>query len=193
MMDLQNNVIEQEDLEMNRDPITGAPGSHPVSTGLGAVGGLTAGIVVGSVAGPLGTAIGGAIGTVVGGFAGKGIGEAVNPTAGEVVFGDLIAQQANASPSLSADELYWQRAFITEPYYDRNLSYDDYAPAYRAGIVDRLNNNRSWDDASNSLHVIWNRNKGKSRLGWDEAKQAMRAAWYRTNYELTQKSVYGLH
>ena len=193
MMDLQKSSVEQDDLDLNRDPITGATGSHPVSTGLGAVGGLTAGIVVGSIGGPLGTAIGGAIGTVVGGIAGNGIGEAVNPTAEEVMFGDLIAQQANASPNLSADEMYWQRAFITEPYYDRNLSYDDYAPAYRAGIVDRLNNNRSWDDASANLHAIWNRNKGKSRLGWDEAKQAMRAAWYRTDYELTQKSQYGLH
>ncbi|MEO7477816.1 MAG: hypothetical protein ABIT64_01110 [Lysobacteraceae bacterium] len=193
MMDLQKHVVEQEEIDMHRDPITAAPGSHPVSTGLGAVGGLTAGIMMGSVAGPLGTAIGGAIGTVVGGFAGKGIGEAVNPTVEEVRFGDLIAQQANPSPNLSADELYWQRAFITEPYYDRKLSYEDYAPAYRAGIVDRLNNNRSWEDASNNLHAMWNRNKGASRLSWDEARQAMRAAWYRTDSELTQTSPYGLH
>ena len=39
----------------NRDPITGEPGSHPVSTGAGAVVGGAAGAAAGSVAGPVGT------------------------------------------------------------------------------------------------------------------------------------------
>ena len=43
----------------NPDPITGAPGSHPIETGVGAaVGGAATGMAVGAVAGPVGTAIG---------------------------------------------------------------------------------------------------------------------------------------
>ena len=65
----------------NRDPITGAPGSHPIGTGLGAaVGGVAAGAAIGSVAGPVGTAVGAAAGAVVGGLAGKGVAETVEPT-----------------------------------------------------------------------------------------------------------------
>jgi len=41
----------------NPDPITDAPGSHPIETGIGAaVGGAATGAAVGTVAGPVGTA-----------------------------------------------------------------------------------------------------------------------------------------
>jgi phage tail tape-measure protein len=71
------------DPERNPDPLTGAAGSHPIGTGVGAGGGALAGAVIGTaVAGPVGTAIGGVVGAVVGGFAGKEIAEATNPTLG---------------------------------------------------------------------------------------------------------------
>ena len=40
---------------MNRDPITGTPGSHPLGTGVGATGGALAGAAIGSLFGPIGT------------------------------------------------------------------------------------------------------------------------------------------
>jgi hypothetical protein len=196
MIEFQDKqVVEYEQLDRNLDPLTGAPGSHPVGTSIGAVGGMTAGILVGSVGGPIGTAVGGVVGTVVGGLAGSGIGEAINPTAEEMLFGELIARQTSTQHELGGYELYWQRAFITEPYYDPDLNYDDYAPAYRAGIVDRLGQNRSWDEAESDLQTLWNRFKGASRLSWDEARQAMQAAWYHTNNALAQQNqnLYGLH
>ena len=65
----------------NPDPITGASGSHPIETGVGAaVGGAASGIAVGAVAGPVGAAMGAAVGAVAGGLAGKGIGELIDPT-----------------------------------------------------------------------------------------------------------------
>jgi hypothetical protein len=67
----------------NPDPITNAPGSHPIETGVGAVlGGVASGMAVGTLtAGPLG-AVAGAIvgGAAAGGLAGKGIGELIDPT-----------------------------------------------------------------------------------------------------------------
>ena len=46
---------DKEAKEANRDPITGAPGAHPVGTGLGAAaGGMAAGAAVGTMAGPVG-------------------------------------------------------------------------------------------------------------------------------------------
>jgi hypothetical protein len=67
----------------NPDPITDAPGSHPIETGIGAViGGAASGLAVGTLtAGPLG-AVAGAIagGALAGGLAGKGVGELIDPT-----------------------------------------------------------------------------------------------------------------
>ena len=65
----------------NPDPITDAPGSHPIETGIGAaVAGAVSGLAVGSVAGPVAAAVGAAVGAVVGGYAGKGVGELIDPT-----------------------------------------------------------------------------------------------------------------
>lgn len=47
--------VERRKGEPNRDPITGAPGAHPVGTGLGAA---AAGAAAGAVAGPIGAAVG---------------------------------------------------------------------------------------------------------------------------------------
>ena len=73
----------------NRHPLTGAPGAHPVGTGLGAaLGGVAAGAATGTVAGPVGTLVGAAIGAVVGGLAGKGIAETIDPTAEDAYWRD---------------------------------------------------------------------------------------------------------
>jgi len=65
---------------MNPDPLTGAPGAHPVGTGLGAVSGAAAGASIGAAAGPVGAAVGTVVGAVAGALAGRGAAEAVNPT-----------------------------------------------------------------------------------------------------------------
>ena len=65
---------------MNPDPLTGAPGAHPVGTGLGAVSGAAAGASIGAAAGPVGAALGTVVGAVAGALAGRGAAEAVNPT-----------------------------------------------------------------------------------------------------------------
>ena len=55
-----------------RATLSGALGSHPVSTGLGAAaGGMAAGAAVGTIAGPVGTIAGATAGAIVGGLAGR--------------------------------------------------------------------------------------------------------------------------
>ena len=39
----EDSPMTNETRDMNRDPITGAPGSHPLGTGVGATGGAVAG------------------------------------------------------------------------------------------------------------------------------------------------------
>ncbi|MES2708659.1 MAG: hypothetical protein V4726_18840 [Verrucomicrobiota bacterium] len=145
--------------DANRDIITGEPGSHPVGTGLGAAGGAATGAAIGSFAGPVGTFIGGAIGAVAGGLAGKGVAESIDPT---------------------AEDAYWRDEFPNQSYRDPDATYDDYAPAYRAGYTAYGQNpNRPYHEAESDLENSWEKVKGKSRLTWDKAKHASRAAWDR--------------
>jgi len=149
-----------KDRNAHRDPITGAPGSHPVGTGLGAAaGGLAAGAAAGTVAGPVGTVVGAAVGAIAGGLAGKGIAEAIDPT---------------------AEDAYWRDSYSSRPYVESGSSYDDYGPAYRYG-VDTYSNyvGREFDDVDAELGRGWNRVRGTSRLDWDRAKFAARDSWQR--------------
>lgn len=67
--------------DANRDPVTGAPGAHPVGLGVGGVAGsVAAGAAVGAVAGPPGALAGAVVGAVIGAAAGKATAESVNPT-----------------------------------------------------------------------------------------------------------------
>jgi len=143
----------------NRDPMTGAPGSHPVGTGVGTVAGAAAGAAAGSLAGPVGTAVGGLVGAIAGAAAGHSAGEAINPT---------------------VEEKYWSSAYGKEPYYDKKYSYDDYAPAYRAGYMGREEyRDLTWDEAEPRIASNWNTLRGKSSLEWKQARMASRAAWDR--------------
>src|SRR5581483_9276064 len=110
-MDDKDNVKQPG---ANRDPITGAPGAHPVGVGLGAAaGGIAAGAAAGTMAaGPVGTVVGAAVGAIVGGLGGKAVAEHFDPT---------------------VEETYWRGNFENEPYYREGMNYDDYAPAYRLG------------------------------------------------------------
>src|SRR5688572_21450636 len=70
---LEKKIEKARSKEMNSDPITGASGSHPVGTGVGAVGGGIAGAAIGTVGGPIGAVVGAAIGATAGGLAGKAV------------------------------------------------------------------------------------------------------------------------
>jgi len=147
--------------EENRDPITGAPGAHPVGTGVGAVvGGMAAGAAAGTVAaGPIGTLVGSAAGAIAGGLAGKAVAEHFDPT---------------------AEEAYWRDAFEREPYYQSGMTYDDYEPAYRLGWESRGRfAGRRFDEVEADLGRDYESRRGKSRLSWDHAKNATRSAWDR--------------
>ena len=75
------NKVNIPERGANRDPISGAPGAHPLGAGIGAaLGGAAAGAAAGTVVGPVGTVVGLAVGAIVGGLAGKGVAESIDPT-----------------------------------------------------------------------------------------------------------------
>jgi len=84
------------------DPLSGAPGAHPVGAGMGAIaGGAAVGAAAGAIVGPVGTFVGLAVGAVIGGLAGKGVAEMIDPTAEEVYWRNNPASRSQAERSLS--------------------------------------------------------------------------------------------
>jgi uncharacterized protein (TIGR02271 family) len=153
--------------DSNPDPITGAPGSHPVGTGVGAAAGgaagvgaaMAAGAAAGTAAGPVGTAIGAVVGAVAGGLAGKAVAENVDPT---------------------TEDAYWRENYKTRPYFAKDRDYNDYAPAYRLGWESRSTSKyKTFDEAEPELRTRWERENAKTGLGWDKARLASKDAWDR--------------
>jgi hypothetical protein len=155
MADDKNTVKDR-----NEDPITGAPGAHPIGVGVGtAAGGAAAGMAAGAAAGPVGLVVGAVAGGVVGGLVGKGVAEAIDPT---------------------AEDQYWSVNYRNRPYVDANRSYDDYRPAYRYGVESfGRHGGGTWDDAEPELQSGWDAARGECSLTWDQARPAARDAWDR--------------
>jgi len=148
--------------EENRDPISGAPGSHPIGTGVGAaLGGAAAGAAAGTVVGPVGTVVGAAVGAIVGGLAGKGVAEAIDPT---------------------RELVYWRESYMSRPYAYTATSFDEYEPADGYGVAAYTKYpDRSFDDLDPELSRGWNASRGKSTLEWNRARFAARDAWDRVS------------
>jgi phage tail tape-measure protein len=156
----KKNTVDSGDT--NPDAITGAPGSHPVETGVGAaLGGAAAGAAAGAVAGPAGVIVGAAVGAIAGGYAGKAVGESIDPT---------------------AEDAYWRENYRNRPYVTQKSEYDHYRPAYQYGWESRTSyQGKSFDDVESELERGWEQQRGQSTLNWSDARHATRDAWDRTD------------
>lgn len=153
-----------KDRHLNRDPLTGEPGSHPLGTGLGAAGGAAAGAIIGAVAGPVGVAVAGALGAIAGGLAGKSVSETIDPT---------------------IEENYWRENFHLEPYYAEGKDFADYGPAYQMS-VQRYREGSTFEDDEPAMAAEWDSAKRESTLHWLEARAAAKAAWDRLHRKTSE-------
>jgi hypothetical protein len=153
---------EQYERDANEDPITGAPGAHPVGAGLGAAaGGAATGAAIGAVTGPIGAGVGILVGGIAGGLAGKAIAEQIDPT---------------------TEERYWRDEYPKRDYYDPTIGYEEVGPAYQHGWKSRArHHDRGWEEAEPDLEREWARERGESSLSWQQAKPAARDAWQRVD------------
>jgi hypothetical protein len=144
----------------NADPITDAPGSHPIETGIGAaVAGAAGGMAVGAVAGPIAAAVGVAVGAVAGGYAGKGIGEMIDPT---------------------TEDTWLRDNFKSRPYVVKGDKYEDFHPAYRYGaLAEAKYGDAGIDLMDQQLQSDWERSK-ENTMPWTKAKGAVKDAYDRT-------------
>jgi len=145
----------------NPDPITDAPGSHPIETGIGAaIGGAASGAAVGSVAGPIGTAIGAAAGAVAGGYAGKGLGELIDPT---------------------TEDNWLRDNFKSRPYVHKGETFETYHPAYHYGAdAEAKYQGTDFAKVEDELKRGWGTAKDHGGMTWNRARDAVKDAYERT-------------
>ena len=147
----------------NPDPVTRAPGAHPLGTASGAAGfGAAATAIGGVVAGPLGALVGAAVGAIAGGLIGKGAAELVNPT---------------------VEDEHWRRRFAGRPYVAPGEPYERYRAAYcYGGVAARRDPCGRWRDVEAELAAGWPAVAaagGVPDLPWATARLAARDAWDR--------------
>jgi hypothetical protein len=145
----------------NADPITNAPGSHPIETGIGAAtAGAAAGMAVGAFAGPVAAAVGAAAGAVAGGFAGKGVGEFIDPT---------------------IEDDWLRDNFKSRPYVREDETFETYQPVYRYGAVaESKYGDAGFDAIVDDLEKDWAKSEGIPGMTWPRARDAVKDSYERT-------------
>ena len=145
----------------NPDPLTDAPGSHPIETGIGAaIGGAASGLAVGTLTGgPVGAVVGAIIGgAAAGGLAGKGVGELIDPTTEDNWIRNLYQHDKKVP---TEEELAAQRR------------------AFRYGLAAQTRfPNRMFRDVEEQLRTGWE-DSGET-VAWGKVYQSVRAGFDRT-------------
>ncbi len=143
----------------NADPITDAPGSHPIETGIGAAAVGAAGLLAAAaVTGPVGAGIAAAVAAVGGGLAGKSVGEYIDPT---------------------TDDNWLRDNYKTRPYVRQGDTFETHVPAYRYGAeAEAACCNEPYDTVAERLESGWVP-ADRGDLAWDRAHGAVRDAYER--------------
>ena len=143
---LVGGLAGKEVAEDSNPTVGGAPVEHKVGTGVGAATGVMAGtaIAVGTLAGPVGILAGAAVGALAGGLVGQGVAQMVNPV---------------------DEDAFWRENYVRSPEYIQGYTYDDYAPAYRAGYEGYgCHKGSTFESSEPTLRSEWEQTKGASRL-----------------------------
>jgi hypothetical protein len=94
--------------------------------------------------------------------------------------GNTMQNPSESTPDWAAEEAYWRKQHSQQPYADKSLSYDAYAPAYRLGYEGAGKYaGRDYDEVESSLATDWKEAQPGSAIPWDTVRPAVRAAWDR--------------
>lgn len=93
-------------------------------------------------------------------------------------------ERAKRNDFFYTEDLYWREHYRAQPYYNPNLSYQDYQPAYRAGYesyVEYAGTNKPYDEIEAEIHHNYEDVYGTAGLPWADARHAVRDAWNRAD------------
>lgn len=73
---------------------------------------------------------------------------------------------------------YWETNYCLQNYYEPNLPYSEYQPAYLIAI-DEFRPNLSFEECEAKLRQRWETENHNLKLPWESARQVMLDAWQR--------------
>jgi hypothetical protein len=86
---------------------------------------------------------------------------------------------------LKKEEAYWRERHPKQPYADKKLSYEHYAPAYQTGYEGfHKYPGKKYEEIEDDLALDYERNKAGAALPWDHARHAVRAAWAKVSQDI---------
>ncbi|HEX5755076.1 MAG TPA: hypothetical protein VFY12_01820 [Arenimonas sp.] len=134
-----NKPIESHEDNANRDPITGAPGAHPIGTGVGALAGGTAA-----------------------GLAGKGVAAAIDPAREDAYWRDHFSERPYVEHGSSYDDYGPAYSFGLESVSRYpGKSFDEAEPEMSLRWVGSEGTSRlHWGNARNAVRDAWLRGNG---------------------------------
>ena len=125
-----------------------------------------------------GAAIGGIAGAAIGVLVGGPLGAAVGAAAGTALGANLGSRMGDAVDDDSLGLGHFQQSYQTMPYYVADTTWDDYAPAYRHGLLGyRRTPGGAFEQAVDRLEQGWSAVRGTSQLDWGQARPAVKHAW----------------
>ena len=132
----KNDPSRTRETNANRDPISGAPGAHPIGTGVGA-----------------------AVGAIVSGLAGKGVAEVIDPTSEVAFWRDNFKSRPYAENANSFDDYGPAYGYGVSSYtkYPGRSCHDVEADLSRDWNGARGASNLQWDQARNATRDAWER------------------------------------
>lgn len=98
----------------------------------------------------------------------------------------VAASNRTGSRSWDTENTYWQSNFNSRPYYNRNMNYSTYEPAYRYGYESYSQyNGRPFEEVEPQLRSSWSNSRGNSNLEWNQARDAVRDSYTRMGGSMT--------
>jgi uncharacterized protein (TIGR02271 family) len=93
-----------------------------------------------------------------------------------------VAARAAIIPSWTDDDdEFWRGIHQNGTYVVPDADFDDYAPAFRYGVlVGEENDGKRFQDIESKARTGWSKVRGNSHLTWDQARPAVRDAFDRT-------------
>ncbi len=95
-------------------------------------------------------------------------------------------ERARRNDFFYTEDLYWRDNYRLQPYYNLDLSYEDYQPAYRLGYesyVEHADSDQTYAQVEPELRRTYDISDASSNLPWPDAVHAVRDAWFRAEQE----------
>jgi uncharacterized protein YcfJ len=90
--------------------------------------------------------------------------------------------RAERNALFANEDNYWRQNYTSSPYYDSQLTFNDYQPAYRTGYegyTRHYGTGKTYAEVEPELRQDYERHYGSSGLSWEKAKYSIRDAWHR--------------